>query len=219
MSVLCQWDRKSKECTFWWGQYHLQMVKIDSWQVKASSSCYILNTEIDIGHNQVSGIFMVAQLVKNPLVMQETWVQSLDWEDSLEKGKAVYWILQYSGLKNSMDYIGHRFAKSQRWLSNFHYGIKLWWGIFYSLTNLLGETWLKSLLWRPLTYRKRLKHCHGGIGASTLSLCLHRESGERVREICEKSLPWQGSAVWILSIHSDKAEVGIQRVDGKIWHS
>ena len=31
---------------------------------------------------------IVAQLVKNPPVMQETWVQSLGWEDPLEKGKA-----------------------------------------------------------------------------------------------------------------------------------
>ena len=31
---------------------------------------------------------LVAQLVKNPSAMQETWVQSLGWEDPLEKGKA-----------------------------------------------------------------------------------------------------------------------------------
>ena len=31
---------------------------------------------------------LVAQLVKNLPTMQETWVQSLDWEDSLEKGMA-----------------------------------------------------------------------------------------------------------------------------------
>ena len=31
---------------------------------------------------------LVAQLVKNPPAMWETWVQSLGWEDSLEKGKA-----------------------------------------------------------------------------------------------------------------------------------
>ena len=30
----------------------------------------------------------MAQLVKNPPAMWETWVQSLDWEDPLEKGKA-----------------------------------------------------------------------------------------------------------------------------------
>ena len=31
---------------------------------------------------------LVAQSVKNPPTMQETWVQSLDWEDPLEKGMA-----------------------------------------------------------------------------------------------------------------------------------
>ena len=30
----------------------------------------------------------MAQLVKNPPAMQETWVRSLGWEDPLEKGKA-----------------------------------------------------------------------------------------------------------------------------------
>ena len=29
----------------------------------------------------------MAQLVKNPPPVQETWVQSLGWEDLLEKGK------------------------------------------------------------------------------------------------------------------------------------
>ena len=33
---------------------------------------------------------LVAQLVKNPRAMQETWVQSLHWEDSLEKGEATH---------------------------------------------------------------------------------------------------------------------------------
>ena len=34
--------------------------------------------------------FLVAQLVKNPPTMQETWVRSLGWEDLLEKGKAAH---------------------------------------------------------------------------------------------------------------------------------
>ena len=32
----------------------------------------------------------MAQLVKNPLAKWETWVQYLDWEDPLEKGKATH---------------------------------------------------------------------------------------------------------------------------------
>ena len=33
---------------------------------------------------------LVAQLVKNPPAMRETWVPSLGWEDPLEKGKATH---------------------------------------------------------------------------------------------------------------------------------
>ena len=33
---------------------------------------------------------MIAQLVKNPPAMRETWVQSLCWDDPLEKGKATH---------------------------------------------------------------------------------------------------------------------------------
>ena len=43
----------------------------------------------------------MAQLVKNPPAMQETWVQSLGWEDPLAKGKSTH----SNGLENSMGYI------------------------------------------------------------------------------------------------------------------
>ena len=36
------------------------------------------------------GAFRVAQLVKNLPAVWETWVQSLCWEDPLEKGKAAH---------------------------------------------------------------------------------------------------------------------------------
>jgi len=39
---------------------------------------------------QYSWASPVAQLVKNPPAMRETWVQSLGWEDLLEKGKATH---------------------------------------------------------------------------------------------------------------------------------
>ena len=44
---------------------------------------------------------MVAQTVKNPPTMQETLVQSLGQEDTLEKGMVSP--LQYSYLENLMD--------------------------------------------------------------------------------------------------------------------
>ena len=39
---------------------------------------------------QYSWASLVAQLAKNLPVMLETWVQSLDWKDPLEKGKATH---------------------------------------------------------------------------------------------------------------------------------
>ena len=39
---------------------------------------------------QYSWASLVAQLVKNPHAMWEIWVQSLGWENPLEKGKAIH---------------------------------------------------------------------------------------------------------------------------------
>ena len=58
--------------------------------------------------------------------MWKTWVQSLGWEDPLEKGKVTHssilaWRIpwgrkEYSGLENF-----HGVAESQTWLSDFHF--------------------------------------------------------------------------------------------------
>jgi len=47
---------------------------------------------------QYSWASLVAQMVKNPPAIQETWVQFLGWEDPLEEGMATP--LQYSCLEN-----------------------------------------------------------------------------------------------------------------------
>ena len=39
---------------------------------------------------QYSWASLVAQLLKNPPAMQETWVQSLGWEDPMKKGTATH---------------------------------------------------------------------------------------------------------------------------------
>ena len=39
---------------------------------------------------QYSWASLVAQMVKNPPAMQETWVHSLGWEDPLEEGMATH---------------------------------------------------------------------------------------------------------------------------------
>ena len=50
---------------------------------------------------QYSWASLVAQLVKNPPAMQATWVQSLGWEDPLEKERLptpVFWPGEFHGL-------------------------------------------------------------------------------------------------------------------------
>ena len=64
---------------------------------------------------QYSWASLVAQMVKNLPSMQETWVRSLGWEDTPGEGKG--YLLQYSDLENSMDYIVHGVTKSQTQLS------------------------------------------------------------------------------------------------------
>ena len=59
----------------------------------------------------------MAQLVKNPPAMWETWVRYLDWGDSPGEGKA--YPLQYSGLENFIDCIVDGVAKSWTQLNKF----------------------------------------------------------------------------------------------------
>ena len=62
---------------------------------------------------QYSWDSLVAQLVKNPPAVQETWVRSLGWEDPLEKGKATH----SSILAWGIPWTEYEFAKSWTRLS------------------------------------------------------------------------------------------------------
>ena len=63
---------------------------------------------------QYSWASFVAQLVKNPPAMWETWVRWLDWEDPLEKGKPttpVFWPGEFHGLYSPWrQRVGHGWA-------------------------------------------------------------------------------------------------------------
>ena len=77
------------------------------------------------------------------------------------EGKA--YPLQYSGLENSMDYIVHRVAKSQTWLSDFHFSLwKVSWALAFSF--LLGN-WHASQHLLASTRETHLSLC-----SATLSL-------------------------------------------------
>ena len=56
-------------------------------------------------------------MVKNRPAIQETWVQSLGWEDPLEKGAATY----SSNLAWRIPWTVHGVAKSRTQLSDFHF--------------------------------------------------------------------------------------------------
>jgi len=82
---------------------------------------------------------LVAQLVKDPPAMWETWVRSLDWEDPLEKGKATHssilaWRIPWTIC------IVQGVAKSRTRLNDFH---------FTSLTHniLISHTCGKNRGW------------------------------------------------------------------------
>ena len=64
---------------------------------------------------------LMAQLVKNPPALQETWFQSLGWEDSLEEGMATHSSVLAWGLpmnRGAWWATVHEVAKSQTQLSN-----------------------------------------------------------------------------------------------------
>ena len=70
---------------------------------------------------QYSGASLVAQMVKNPPAMQETWVRSLGWEDALEEGMATHsstlaWRIPMD--RGAWQATAHGVAKSQTRLSD-----------------------------------------------------------------------------------------------------
>ena len=66
---------------------------------------------------QYSWASLVAQLVRNPPAIWETWVRSLGWEDPLDKGKAthsVFWPGEFHELYSPW---GHKELDIAEWLS------------------------------------------------------------------------------------------------------
>ena len=71
---------------------------------------------------QYSLASLVAQMVKNPLAVRETWIQSLGWEDPLEEGMATHssilgWIIPLD--RGAWWATVHGVAKSQTQLHDY----------------------------------------------------------------------------------------------------
>ena len=72
---------------------------------------------------QYAWVSLLAQMVKNPPALWETWVQSLGWEAPLEKGKGTHssilaWRIPWT---EEPGRLVHWVAKSRTQLSNFHF--------------------------------------------------------------------------------------------------
>ena len=71
---------------------------------------------------------LVAQMVKNPPAMLETWVRSLGWEDPLEEGLAIHssilawripWTEEPGRLQSiGLQKVGHDWSNLAHWLIN-----------------------------------------------------------------------------------------------------
>ena len=66
---------------------------------------------------QYSWAFLVAQLVKSPPAMRETWVRSLSWENPLEKGKATHSSIVAWRMPWTVYPWGHKESDMTEWLS------------------------------------------------------------------------------------------------------
>ena len=121
--------------------------QFDSWVRKIHWSRDRLPTPVFLG-------FPLAQLVKNPPAMQETWVRSLG-EDPLEKAKATHssilaWRIPWT-VKS------HGVAKSQTRLSDFHFSLsytKVYLHIFTNCIISLGR--VCSFAFIPQTFIRHL---------------------------------------------------------------
>ena len=65
-----------------------------------------------LGGRQEKDLVGLAQLVKNPPAVREAWVQSLGWEDPLEKEKATHssilaWRIPCAGWPTGSQRVGH----------------------------------------------------------------------------------------------------------------
>ena len=125
----------------------------ENWSISTSFRIdhYLLQTSQNVSSSEFTlfaGVsarklaFLVAQTVKNLPVMQETWVQSLGWEDALEKGMVTHssilaWRIPWSeepGRLQSMwlQRVGHD------WVANaftFIFSLKTW------ILNLSGRSY------------------------------------------------------------------------------
>ena len=87
--LLGSWDSPGKNIGV--GSHSLSFFMMSSSHFRIIERIWIIFPyALENGFHLVKRASLVAQMVKNLPAMQETWVQSLGWEDPLEKGKATH---------------------------------------------------------------------------------------------------------------------------------
>ena len=107
----------------WW-RIHLQCRRpgFDPWAGKIPWRRARQTTPVFLGFPRIPNGDSWAQMVKNPLAMQETWVWFLGWEDTLEKGTVTHstilaWRIPWTEEPGRLQSMG---SQSWTWLTNFH---------------------------------------------------------------------------------------------------
>ena len=77
-------------CYFYSHSHGLKTRKWQNWVCAQASFTPDLCFHVSTALNFIIGVGMVAQMIKNPPLVQETWVQPLGQEDPLEEGMATH---------------------------------------------------------------------------------------------------------------------------------
>ena len=100
---------------------------------------------------QYSWASLMTQMIKNPLAMWNTWVQSLGWEDPLEEGMATHsdilaWRIPWTQEPGGYSPWGHEESDTTEWLSAVQH-------IYVSGQWVFGNS-----LYLPLNFTVNLKY-------------------------------------------------------------
>ena len=118
----------------------------------------------------------VAQVVRNPPAMKETWVRSLDWEDPLEKEMATQssilaWKIPWTEESGRLQSVGHKESDTTERPLFFIFYITVPWSCSASLKKMSAVPKIAvRLILAPSLYNRMWIHWSGNYFAWCLSL-------------------------------------------------
>ena len=98
----------------------------------------------------INGASLVAQLVKNPPAMWKTWVQSLGWEDPLEKGKATHSSILVWRIPWTIQSMGSQRVRCNWATFTFTFSIIAWQLTLHEIVSSYLVIWWRGIRFLPL---------------------------------------------------------------------